>query len=63
MVKLGGFTPYLSPEIIGTLKYDSELDAYQAWGPQSDMWAVGVIMFYLLCGEHPFEASNNNELR
>ena len=41
-----GTTAYMAPEIIGNLSY----------GMPVDMWALGVMLYHLLCGELPFQA-------
>jgi serine/threonine protein kinase len=44
-----GTMPYMSPE---QLLRDKE-----KIGPQSDIWALGVILYELVCGARPFEAA------
>ena len=48
-------TPYyMAPEIINKNEYE---------GPPTDMWALGVIFFALLCGAFPFQGMKDaNEL-
>lgn len=43
---------YMSPEIIDN----------KAYSQQCDVWAMGVIMYSLLCGSPPFKANNEEEL-
>lgn len=43
-----GTMPYMSPEQL--------LHRKNLIGPQSDVWALGVILYELLCGMRPFEA-------
>ena len=35
---------------------------WKAYGPQVDLWALGVVLFQLLVGRLPFHASSNQEL-
>lgn len=47
-------SPYFaSPEIISNLPYD---------GLKSDMWSVGVILYYLLVGQLPWKSKNQIQL-
>ena len=46
-----GTPVYFAPEVIA-----------EAYGPQVDTWAVGVILFTLLAGSRPFDGSNLREL-
>ncbi len=48
-----GTPSYMSPEIINKKDY---------FGPPSDMWAVGVILYAMLTGTFPFKSSMNREL-
>ncbi|EAR85533.1 kinase domain protein (macronuclear) [Tetrahymena thermophila SB210] len=43
---------YVAPEVINEQPYDQK----------SDSWSMGVLMYYLISGSHPFEASNIKEL-
>lgn len=47
-----GTTAFMAPEIIMDLNY----------GKPVDMWAVGVILYLLLCGEYPFTSSGKEEI-
>lgn len=41
---------------IGTQKYQSpELLREESYGPANDIWALGVILYEMLTGEHPFD--------
>lgn len=48
-----GTPTYMAPEIINKGEYE---------GPPTDMWALGIIFFALLCGVFPFQGSANKEL-
>lgn len=50
---LSGSFQYLAPETLLKKKYS----------PASDMWAVGLIMYILLCGYPPFYAETREELK
>jgi serine/threonine protein kinase len=53
-VKLFCGTPsYMAPEIVSKKEYS---------GPPADIWALGVLLFALLCGRFPFKGANDNEL-
>lgn len=43
----------MSPEIVSKKEY---------CGPPADVWALGVLMFALLCGRFPFRGQNDKEL-
>ena len=47
-----GTTAFMAPEIIMDVNY----------GKPVDMWAVGVILYLLLCGEYPFVGSAKEEI-
>jgi calcium-dependent protein kinase len=51
MMSVVGTPYYMAPEVL-TRKY----------GPECDIWAVGVIMFFMLSGVMPFIADNKKEL-
>lgn len=48
-----GTPSYMSPEIVGK---------YEAFGPPSDIWAAGVVLYVLLTGVFPFKAPHTREL-
>ncbi|OMJ94135.1 hypothetical protein SteCoe_2773 [Stentor coeruleus] len=53
-VKMFCGTPsYMSPEIVARVEYN---------GPPADIWALGVLLFVLLCGCYPFKAQSDREL-
>ena len=43
----------MAPELVRKSEYD---------GRQVDMWALGVLLFALLCGTFPFRGQNEKEL-
>lgn len=53
MSSLVGTPLYMAPEILSGKKYKEEVD----W------WAIGVILYVLLCGYPPFNADNEVELK
>ena len=53
-VKIFCGTPsYMAPEIVSKTEYS---------GPPADIWALGVLLFALLCGRFPFKGQNDKEL-
>ena len=45
---------------VGTLSYQSpELINSEAYGPANDIWALGVILYEMLAGVHPFDTLVN----
>lgn len=43
----------MAPEIVSKIEYS---------GPPADIWALGVLLYALLCGKFPFKGSNDKEL-
>jgi MAP/microtubule affinity-regulating kinase len=53
-IKLFCGTPsYMAPEIVKKEEYS---------GPPSDIWAMGVLLYALLCGRFPFKGQSDKEL-
>ncbi|KAK9807765.1 hypothetical protein WJX72_008555 [[Myrmecia] bisecta] len=50
----GGTPEFMAPELVA----DPDGMAKTGWGPEVDMWAVGIMLFWLLCGRTPFDDSN-----
>lgn len=48
-----GTPSYMAPEIVSRREYR---------GQPADMWAVGVLLYTLLCGAHPFRGDGEKEL-
>mmetsp|Transcript_7086 Transcript_7086/g.6937 ORF Transcript_7086/g.6937 Transcript_7086/m.6937 type:complete len:472 (+) Transcript_7086:1-1416(+) len=48
-----GTPTYMAPEIIARKEYS---------GPPADVWALGVLLYAMLCGTFPFKASADKEL-
>eukprot|EP00826_Nyctotherus_ovalis_P048906 TRINITY_DN581_c0_g3_i1.p1 TRINITY_DN581_c0_g3~~TRINITY_DN581_c0_g3_i1.p1 ORF type:complete len:556 (+),score=136.47 TRINITY_DN581_c0_g3_i1:333-2000(+) len=48
-----GTPSYMSPEIVLRKEYT---------GPPADVWALGVLLYAMLCGTFPFKGSNDKEL-
>jgi serine/threonine protein kinase len=42
-VQMWGTAEYFAPEVI-----------HQAYGPQADVWALGCVLYEMLCGEQAF---------
>jgi tetratricopeptide (TPR) repeat protein len=46
---VGGTLPYMAPEQLAAFR-----DGKQRSDPRSDVYALGLLLYELLCGEHPF---------
>ncbi|KAJ3622611.1 hypothetical protein Zmor_004458 [Zophobas morio] len=44
---------YASPELVSGVQYQ---------GPPADVWAMGVVLFAMIAGRHPFRAKNMSQL-
>eukprot|EP01107_Rhizomastix_libera_P016437 TRINITY_DN6855_c0_g2_i1.p1 TRINITY_DN6855_c0_g2~~TRINITY_DN6855_c0_g2_i1.p1 ORF type:complete len:405 (+),score=88.38 TRINITY_DN6855_c0_g2_i1:54-1268(+) len=55
--KAVGTPGYIAPEVLFTM--DDETRSYDK---QSDVWAIGVIMYILLCGYPPFYSEDDDEI-
>ena len=45
-----GTAEYFAPEVIN-----------QAYGPQADVWALGCVLYEMLCGEQAFPAREGDK--
>jgi serine/threonine protein kinase len=52
-----GTPGYVAPEVVQCLDND-----FSTYGLEVDMWAVGVVMYILLCGYPPFYAEDDDEV-
>lgn len=52
--RLVGTLPYLAPEL---------LDGSSRADPRADVWALGVVLYELVCGSRPFDGDSAAELR
>ena len=48
-----GTPSYMAPEIVGRKDY---------YGVNADVWALGILLYAMLCGKMPFKAHNDKEL-
>lgn len=48
-----GTPSYMSPEIVNKVEYS---------GPPADIWALGVLLYAMLCGTFPFKGQTDKEL-
>jgi serine/threonine protein kinase len=51
-----GTPVYMAPEVVACL--GSQASAYSS---KSDCWSLGVVLYLLLCGRHPFSAKSETE--
>jgi serine/threonine protein kinase/Flp pilus assembly protein TadD len=51
---LGGTLPYMSPEQLHAVKAEDRKEAMRWIDNRSDIFSLGVILFEMLCGAHPF---------
>ena len=56
-VKRGGTPGFLAPEIL-----DSKENLTDLFGLSSDLYAIGVVYYCLVAGEHPFDADDCKEV-
>lgn len=49
-----GTLPYMAPEIVDKIPY---------FGGPADVWALGVMLFTMVCGEFPFKGENEGDIR
>jgi serine/threonine protein kinase len=46
---------YVAPEVL-------HADSAHGYGPQVDIWSLGVVIYMMLCGTPPFAGNDNNEI-
>ena len=49
-----GSPPYAAPELFEGISY---------YGPQADIWSLGVVLYVLVCGAVPFDGQNIQNLK
>jgi len=54
-----GTPPYMAPEIVVLRNEDEDLPGY---GKKVDIWALGVCLYILLSGVHPFQIPDEDEM-
>jgi len=55
--KLCGTPDYLAPEMATLARHMSN----KAYGPKVDVWAIGVILYIMICGYPPFYSESDDE--
>jgi MAP/microtubule affinity-regulating kinase len=48
-----GTPSYMSPEIVSRREY---------YGPPTDIWATGILLYAMLCGKFPFKGKDTKDL-
>ena len=48
-----GTPSYMAPELICKIEYD---------GFKADIWALGILLYAILCGKFPFKSTYNKDL-
>ena len=56
MLRAVGTPGYISPEIL------ESLETNEPYGPETDIWSAGVIMYILLCGFPPFYGDDEEDV-
>ena len=57
-----GTRDYAAPEVIKLSQLPADSQLGDAYGPEVDVWSVGVILFAMLCGYLPFQSDSKVEL-
>jgi len=54
-----GTPPYMAPELVILRSGDKKLPGY---GKEIDLWSIGIILYILLSGIHPFQIDEEDEM-